>query len=44
MLVRKAPFILDLPAKTTSATEALTPADTLPAGLPTAVIDVIVLK
>ena len=38
------PCNLDLPAKITSATAALIPAETLPAGLPTAVIEVIVLK
>jgi hypothetical protein len=32
------PCIRDLPAKTTSPAEAFTPAETLPAGLPTAAI------
>ena len=44
VLVRKAPFNLDRPAKRTSAAEALTPAETLPAGLPTADMPEIVRK
>ena len=38
------PFNLPGPAKITSAAELLIPADTLPAGLPTAEIPDIVLK
>ena len=38
------PCNLDLPANITSAAELLIPADTLPAGLPTAEIPDIVLK
>jgi len=38
------PCNLALPAKTTSAAELLIPADTFPAGLPTADIPVTVLK
>ena len=38
------PCNLDLPAKITSAAELLIPAETLPAGLPTADIPDIVLK
>jgi len=41
---RLIPCNLVLPAKITSATAALIPAETLPAGLPTAVIEAIVLK
>ena len=38
------PCSLDLPAKITSATAVLIPAETFPAGSPTAVIEVMVLK
>ena len=44
VLVSPTPLSLDLPEKITSAAEAFTPAETLPAGLPTADMPEIVKK